>query len=135
MATQRLSRLHKRILQWLVADHQRTKGFIGSPGIPVGTRQISLPRQAKPLEIFGRPLNDVLFSREFRESRFILSSHEELVKALQRDKGTISRSLRTLEARGWIVIGRSPGGKAQHLTLTQEGHRRATEGFCRKFRF
>jgi hypothetical protein len=32
------------------------------------TRQISLPRRAKPLEIFGRPLNDVLFSREFRES-------------------------------------------------------------------
>src|SRR4030095_1891510 len=59
MATQRLSRLHKRILQWLAADHQRTKGFI-------------------------------------------LSSHEELVKALQRDKGTISRSLRILEGRGWI---------------------------------
>jgi DNA-binding MarR family transcriptional regulator len=84
MATPRLSRLHKRILQWLVADHQRTKGFL-------------------------------------------LSSHEELVKALQRDKGTISRSLRTLEARGWIVIGRSPGGKAQQLTLTQEGHQRAAE--------
>ena len=28
MATQRLSRLHKRILQWLAADHQRTKGVI-----------------------------------------------------------------------------------------------------------
>src|SRR5215475_15333472 len=75
MATPRLSRLHKRILQWLAADHQRTKGVI-------------------------------------------LSSHEELVKALQRDKGTISRSLRLLEGRGWIVIGRSPGGKAHHLTLT-----------------
>src|SRR5918995_944202 len=78
MATQRLSRLHKRILQWLAADHQRTKGLI-------------------------------------------LSSHEELVKALQREKGTISRSLRILEVRGWIVIGRSPGGKAHHLTLTPEG--------------
>ena len=28
MATQRLSQLHKRILRWLVADHQRTKGVI-----------------------------------------------------------------------------------------------------------
>ena len=84
MATQRLSRLHKRILQWVVADHQRTKGFI-------------------------------------------LSSHEELVQALQRDKGTISRSLRLLEVRGWIVIGRSPGGKAHQLTLTPEGQKRATE--------
>jgi len=84
MATQRLSRLHQRILQWLAADHQRTRGFI-------------------------------------------VSSHEELVKTLQRDKGTISRSLRTLEARGWLVIGRSSGGKAQHLTLTPEGHKRAGE--------
>src|SRR5215510_10616933 len=84
MATPRLSRLHKRILQWLAADHQRTKGDI-------------------------------------------VSSHEELVKALQRDKGTISRSLRLLEGRGWIVIGRSPGGKAHHLTLTPEGHKRAAE--------
>ena len=47
--------------------------FIGSPGIPVVTRQISLPRRAKPLEIFGRPLNDVLFSREFRESPYFLT--------------------------------------------------------------
>ena len=84
MAAHRLSRLHQRILQWLAADHQRTRGVI-------------------------------------------LSSHEELVKALQRDKGTISRSLRLLEARGWIVIGRSPGGKAQHLTLTPEGQKRAAE--------
>lgn len=84
MATQRLSRLHRRILQWLAADHQRTRGFI-------------------------------------------LSSHGELVHALRGDKGNISRSLRTLEARGWIVVGRSPGGKAQHLTLTTEGHKRATE--------
>jgi DNA-binding MarR family transcriptional regulator len=84
MATPRLSRLHQRSLQWLAADHQRTRGFI-------------------------------------------VSSHEELVKALQKDKGTISRSLRTLEMRGGIIIGRSLGGKAQHLTLTLEGHKRAAE--------
>jgi DNA-binding MarR family transcriptional regulator len=82
MATQRLSRLQKRILRWLVQDHQRTRGFI-------------------------------------------VSSHEELVQNLQADKGTISRSLRTLEARGWIMLGRSPGGKAHHLTLTSEGQKRA----------
>ena len=84
MATQRLSRLHRRILQWLAADHQRTKGVI-------------------------------------------VSSHGDLVHALQGDKGNISRSLRTLEARGWLLIGRSPGGKAHHLTLTTEGHKRAAE--------
>jgi DNA-binding MarR family transcriptional regulator len=84
MAMQRLSRLHKRILEWLAADAQRTKGVI-------------------------------------------VSSHEDLVKALPGDKGNISRSLHTLEARGWIVIGRSPGGKAHHLTLTPEGRQRASE--------
>jgi DNA-binding MarR family transcriptional regulator len=84
MATQRLSRLHQYILQWLAADHQRTQGMISS-------------------------------------------SHEALVKDLQGDKGNISRSLRTLETRGWIVLGRSPGGKAQYLTLTTEGHKRAAE--------
>ena len=30
MAAQRLSRRHKRILQWLAADHQRTRGMITS---------------------------------------------------------------------------------------------------------
>ena len=30
MAAQRLSRRHKRILQWLAADHQRTRGMIRS---------------------------------------------------------------------------------------------------------
>jgi DNA-binding MarR family transcriptional regulator len=84
MAMQRLSRLQKRILGWLAADTQRTKGMI-------------------------------------------LSSHEDLVRALPGDKGNISRSLHTLEAHGWIVIGRSPGGKAQHLTLAQEGRQRAIE--------
>lgn len=84
MAMQRLSRLHKRILEWLAADAQRTKGVI-------------------------------------------LSHHEDLGKALPGDKGNISRSLHTLEARGWIVIGCSPGGKAHHLTLTLEGRQRASE--------
>jgi DNA-binding MarR family transcriptional regulator len=84
MAMQRLSRLQKRILEWLAADAQRTKGVL-------------------------------------------ISGHEDLVKALPGDKGNISRSLHTLEARGWIVIGRSPGGKAQHLALTPAGRQRASE--------
>ena len=62
-----------------------------------------------------------------RTKGMILSSHEDLVRAVPGDKGHISRSLQTLEARGWIVIGRSPGGKAHHLTLTPEGRQRASE--------
>jgi DNA-binding MarR family transcriptional regulator len=84
MAAWRVSRLQQRILRWLAADHQQTRGMI-------------------------------------------VSSHEDLVKALSADKGNLSHSLRTLEKRGWIVIGRSSGGKAQHVTLTPEGSRRAWE--------
>jgi DNA-binding MarR family transcriptional regulator len=84
MATWRLLRLQQRILHWLAADHQRTKGMI-------------------------------------------VSSHEALLKALREDKSNISRSLRTLEGRGWIMIGHSSGGKAQHVTLTVEGIQRASE--------
>ena len=84
MAAWRVSRLQQRILCWLAADHQRTRGMI-------------------------------------------VSSHEDLVKALPAEKGNLSHSLRTLEARGGIVIARSPGGKAQHVTLTPEGSQRALE--------
>ena len=89
MAVQRLSRRHKRILQWLAADHQRTRGMI-------------------------------------------TSSHQDLVRALPGDKGNISHSLHTLEARGLIVIGRSPGGKAESVWLTSEGQKWASQlaGSC-----
>ena len=62
-----------------------------------------------------------------RTKGMIVSSHEDLVKAIPAEKGNLSRSLRTLEERGWIVLGRSPGGKAQHVTLTPEGSQRASE--------
>jgi DNA-binding MarR family transcriptional regulator len=54
------------------------------------------------------------------------------VRALQGDKGNISHSLRTLEARGWIVMSRSSGGKAESLRLTREGQKWAFQvaGSC-----
>ena len=84
MATQRLSRLQKRIMRLLLAEHHRTRG-----GTSMG--------------------------------------HVELVKALGGDKSTISHSLRTLETRGVIVIGRTPGGQADSLYLTPEGLKKASE--------
>lgn len=89
MAAQRLSRRHKRILQWLAADHQRTRGMI-------------------------------------------TSSHQYLVRALPGNKGNSSHSLQTLAARGLIIIGRSPGGKAEALWLTPEGQKWASQltGSC-----
>ena len=89
MAAQRLSRRQKRILQWLAADYQRTRGMI-------------------------------------------TCSQQELVRAVPGDKGNISHSLQTLEARGLIVIGRSPGGKAESVWLTSEGQKWASQlgGSC-----
>jgi DNA-binding MarR family transcriptional regulator len=49
-----------------------------------------------------------------------------LVRALGRDKSNVSHSLRTLEARGLITIGRSPGGQATYLDLTPEGRKWAS---------
>jgi DNA-binding MarR family transcriptional regulator len=88
MATQRVSRLQKPMLRWLLADHQRTRGVLAS-------------------------------------------SHEELIKALGGDKGNISHSLRTLEARGWIVLERTPGGRAESLYLTPRGLEKTSE-ICTK---
>ena len=84
MAAQRMSRLQKQMLRWLLADHHRTRGVIAS-------------------------------------------SHEALVKALGGDKGNISHSLRMLEARGWIVLGRTPGGRSESLYLTPTGLEKASE--------
>jgi DNA-binding MarR family transcriptional regulator len=84
MAAQRVSRLQKRILRVLMAEHHRTRG-----------------RTAM--------------------------GHYELVKTLGGDKGNLSHSLRTLEARGWIAVGRTPGGQADSLYLTPEGLEKASE--------
>jgi DNA-binding MarR family transcriptional regulator len=51
--------------------------------------------------------------------------HRELVRALGRDKSNISHSLRTLEARGLITIGRTPGGQADSVDLTAAGRKMA----------
>jgi DNA-binding MarR family transcriptional regulator len=66
-----------------------------------------------------------LLRDEQRTGGVISSSHHELVDALPHAKGNISHSLRRLARRGWIVIGRTLGGKAEYLYLTQEGHRQA----------
>ena len=62
-----------------------------------------------------------------RTRGMITSSHQDLVRALPGDKGNMSHSLQTLEARGLMVIGRSPGGKAASLWLTPEGQKWAVQ--------
>jgi hypothetical protein len=62
----------------------------------------------------------------------VASSHQELVRALKGDQGHSSHSLRTLEARGWLVIDRSAGGQAESLRLTPAGQQWAGQvaGSC-----
>ena len=48
----------------------------------------------------------VLLAEHHRTHGRMAMGHLELVKALGGDKSNISHSLRTLETRGWIVIGR-----------------------------
>jgi DNA-binding MarR family transcriptional regulator len=55
------------------------------------------------------------------------SSHQELVQVLPHAKGNISHSLRLLEARGLLIIGRSPGGQAEYVVLTAEGRQKVAE--------
>ena len=68
-----------------------------------------------------------LATDERRTRGMILSSHQDLVSALQGDKGNISHSLPPLEARGLLVIVRSRGGKAEALSLTAEGQKWARQ--------
>jgi DNA-binding MarR family transcriptional regulator len=53
--------------------------------------------------------------------------HVDLLKALGGDKGNISHSLRTLEDRGLIRLGRTNGGQASYVDLTSEGQQLALQ--------
>jgi DNA-binding MarR family transcriptional regulator len=84
MARERLSRLQRRILAWLLAEEQRTRGTMAA-------------------------------------------DHQDLVRALVAegtDKGNLSTSLKGLEGKGLITITRTPGGRAEAVTLTREGRNR-----------
>lgn len=56
-----------------------------------------------------------------RANSGLATSHQELVMERQHDTGNLSHSVRTLEKRGWISIGRSPGGKAAHVIIAPVG--------------
>ncbi len=48
-------------------------------------------------------------------------SHQDLVKALADEHHqSISLSLKNLEAKGLISVGRTPGGVAQYVNLTRK---------------
>ena len=82
---------------------------------------------ARRLARLQRQILRCLLTQAHRTPEVIGMGHHELVQTFQQDKGNISHRLRTLAARGLIVIRRTPGGKADALDLTAEGRKRASE--------
>ena len=82
---------------------------------------------ARRLSRLQRHILRCLFMQYQRTNGVIAMGHRALVQTLRQDKSNISHSLRTLAARGLIVIGRTPGGKADSLDLTAEGRKVASE--------
>jgi DNA-binding MarR family transcriptional regulator len=63
-----------------------------------------------------------------RRSRGVIASrHQELVQAVPSATGTMSHRLRLLETRGLMRLGRSPGGRAESVTLTTAGRQKAAQ--------
>jgi len=69
----------------------------------------------------------LLLTEHHRPHGGTATGHLELVKALAGDKSNISHSLCILETRGWIVISRTRGGRAESLALTPAGLKKAAE--------
>ena len=82
---------------------------------------------ARRLSQLQRHILRCLLTQYQRTQGVIAMGHRELVQTLGHDKSNISHSLRTLEARGLIAIGRTPGGKADSLDLTAEGRKLASK--------
>jgi len=68
-----------------------------------------------------------LFAQEQHTRGIMALGHWELVHMLGHDKSNLSHSLRTLEGRELITMGRTPGGKADSLDLTAAGRKMASE--------
>jgi len=68
-----------------------------------------------------------LHADERRSRGVIASRHQELVQAVPSAKGHMSHSLRLLDTRGLIRIGRSPGGRAEYVTLTTAGRQKTAQ--------
>ena len=81
---------------------------------------------ARRLSKLQRQIPHKMWTQYERTQGGISTGHLDLVRALGRDKSNVSHSLRTLEARGLITIGRSPGGQATYLDLTPEGRKWAS---------
>ena len=68
-----------------------------------------------------------LDAEERRPDRVFSSRRQKLVQTLPNTKGNISHSLRLLDARSLVEIGRSLGGQADNVRRTSEGCQKASD--------
>jgi len=62
-----------------------------------------------------------LEAEHIRSKGSVSPGNQALVAALSDiDKTSISRTLKNLEAKGLVSVGRTPGGKAEYLVLTRK---------------
>ncbi len=71
-----------------------------------------------------------VYDTEAHRGWVVSASHLERTHALGGNTGNVSVSLRNLEAKGLVTVYRTSGGKAEAVSLTEEGKNRA--GFFRK---
>ena len=80
------------------------------------------PRRLSRLQ---RQILKHLVAEDRRTQGRMSMGHLALVQLLSHDKSNVSHSLQTLETRGLIRIGRTPGGQADFVDLTAEGRKLA----------
>ena len=84
---------------------------------------------ARRLSKLQRHILHQMWTQYARTQGGMSTGHLDLVRALGRDKGNVSHSLHTLEARGLMTIDRSPSGQAMYVDLTPEGRKLAANLF------
>jgi DNA-binding MarR family transcriptional regulator len=68
-----------------------------------------------------------LVAEDRRTRGTMAAEHQALVRALVAlgfDKSNVSTSLRGLEAKGWVRLSKTAGGRVESVDLTAEGRKR-----------
>jgi hypothetical protein len=125
---------HRHLARPLSGVHHQYRTALDVPAtcctLPTGSQKIAMAAQR-----LSRRQQHILpwWAADHQRTRGIITrSHQDWGRAWPGDKGNSSQSLRTREARGLLVVGRSPGGKAASVWLTSEGQKWASQlaGSC-----
>jgi DNA-binding MarR family transcriptional regulator len=92
--------------------------------MPVYVRFKGMAMARERLSRLQRRILAWLAAEDVRTRGTMSASHQDLVQALGHDKGNLSTSLKSLEAKGLVTIARTPGGRAEAVDLTAEARKR-----------